>query len=423
MSDSIALLSDLEQFGTRLGLAGVRSLLSRLGHPERRLDVVLVAGTNGKGSTAALLSSVASAAGYRTGLYTSPHLESVRERIRVDGVAIDRDRLQGVLAAVLDAAEGSSTYFEVLTAAALVEFAEREVELAVLEVGLGGRLDATNVCDPVLSLITEIGLDHQEHLGSSTAEIAAEKAGVLRADVPGLARVSDPEARASLERRARELGTEMRFVDESARSLGRESVELELGCRYRLQSSLVGRHQLGNVALAVAAAESLGDLGWSKIDRVAIERGVSGSRWPGRLEWVEAGSGRVLLDGAHNPDAAEALASHLREFVGDYTLVFGALGDKDVEGMLAPLARSAAQVVLTRVRSPRAVEPVELEVLVPGAAEVVARPIDAVLRALESALPVVVCGSLYLVGEVRSELRRRYGVPEGAADLATYVPR
>jgi dihydrofolate synthase/folylpolyglutamate synthase len=423
LASSQELLDGLELFGIRLGLERIRELLVRLGDPQLAVPVVLVAGTNGKGSTAALLAAIATAAGYHTGLYTSPHLQSVRERIRVDGVSISEPGLSAALERVLGA--GTATYFEALTAAALVEFERREVELAVLEVGLGGRLDATNVADPVLSLITEIALDHQEHLGATLAEIAREKAGILRPRVPALAWVSAPPARQALERVAAELPSGLRFVDrECGLGRGRDgAVELRTARRsYRLRPRLVGSHQYGNLALAVCGAETLAGIGFERIARREIEEGVAGCFWPGRLEWVESGSEvRVLLDGAHNANSAGALREYLDEQVPDYTLLFGVLRDKEVGRMLPELAATAAHTVLTTPASPRAVPPGELLPLVRrGAAVVVPDPRAALEVALATGRPVVVCGSLYLVGAIRSELRRAYGTPPPAEDEPTY---
>ncbi len=429
MASPQELLDRLELFGIRLGLENTRRLLTRVGEPQDGLAVVLVAGTNGKGSSACMLSSIATAAGYRTGLFTSPHLESVRERIRVDGVAISDAQLSESLRLVLAAAdrlgEGSATYFEALTVAALVHFARQEVELAVLEVGLGGRLDATNATEPALSLITEIGLDHREHLGETVHEIAAEKAGILRRGSPALAWVTDPAARRSLSARATEVGARLRFVSDdcSIRPLaGEAGVELTTPtAAYRLAPALAGGHQRGNLALAVSAAEALAAAGWRRFGATAVRAGVSGCRWPGRLEWVDLGAtGRVLLDGAHNPHAAQALAGYLASIEGGKTLVFGALEGKDVAGMLAPLAGLAERIVLTTPESPRAIEPRQLARHLPGRrAEVIARPHGALAAALRSPHAVVVCGSFYLVGACRSELTRRFGIPPPAVELST----
>ncbi len=425
------LLDRLELFGTRLGLETTRRLLASLREPQSELAIVLVAGTNGKGSTAALLSAIGSAAGYRTGLYTSPHLESVRERIRVDGVAISAADLSSALSDVLAAAqrvgEEPPTYFEALTVAALVHFARAGVELAVLEVGLGGRLDATNATEPALSLVTEIALDHREHLGASVGEIAAEKAGILRAATPALAWVTDPVARRRLVEIADDLGTPLRFVvDECAlaRRGGRQVELVTAGATHHLEPALLGAHQLPNLGLAVAAAEALHAAGWERLGKDAVREGIAGGRWPGRLEWVELGAaGRVLLDGAHNPHAAAALARYLSTLEPGYTLIFGALQDKEVAAMLPPLAERAERLLLTTLRSTRSLEPEELARHLPGRSVGLYRTAGAALTdALEMAAPVVVCGSLYLVGEIRSELRRRFGTPVAAVELRTYEP-
>jgi len=299
-------------------------------------------------------------------------------------------------------------------------------------VGLGGRLDATNAAEPVLSLITEIGLDHREHLGETLAEIAAEKAGILRRDRPAVAWVGDREARGAIEDAAADLGARLRFASDLCRieqplgaaGQGRSTVELATAAGvYRARLSLLGRHQLPNVALAVAAAEELAALGWSRIDGATVEAGLGACRWPGRLEWVGAGPGgeRFLLDGAHNPAAIEALVGYLSEHLPRYVLIFGALREKEVAGMLPALAAAAERVILTAPNSPRAIEPAELAALVTSRRpEVVSDAAGALAAALGSAQPIVVTGSLYLVGEMRSELRRRFGKPRPAAEIATY---
>lgn len=420
------LLARLESFGTRLGLDRTRELLRRCGDPQDGLAIVLVAGTNGKGSTAALLASILTAAGYRTGLYTSPHLESVRERLRVDGVAIGNAVLSRTLEAVLVAGDGNGdgeeeatpTYFEALTVTALLHFAHADVDIAVLEVGLGGRLDATNATEPVLSLISEIGLDHQEHLGASLAEIAVEKAGILRSGRPALGWVSEVEARDALAARAAEIGATFGFVNSEDATGARAPVDAESTA---LSIRLPGAHQRANLALAVSGARLLGSNGWSRIDAEAIRSGVAGCRWPGRLEWVDLGErGRVLLDGAHNPLAAAALAAYLKDRPKGYTLLYGALEDKRSESMLPLLAGCAEQILLTRVPSARTEKPEALARLLPERrARIVDRPSDALVAEVLESGPLVVCGSLYLVGEVRAELRRRFGVPLPAAEVHT----
>jgi dihydrofolate synthase / folylpolyglutamate synthase len=423
-------LARLEPLGMRLGLEPFRRLLAALGDPHLGVPAVLVAGTNGKGSTAALLAAIGCAAGYRTGLYTSPHLEEPRERIRVDGLALPSLELDRLLDAVVQAApEEPPTPFEALTAAAFLAFAEAGVELAVLEVGLGGRLDATNVVIPALSLVTEIALDHREHLGATVEAIAAEKAGILRPGVPALAWVTDPAAAAALARVAGEQGVELELLPEAwqvetvASGPGGQRVRLSgpTGSR-QLALPFAGAHQLGNLALAVAAAEDLTVSGWPRLVD-AIARGVAGCRWPGRLESVALPGGRrVVLDGAHNPHAAQALAAALGAEREPWALVFGALADKDVAAMAAVLAPRAAAIFLAPPENPRALPLAALAALPPLRRGAQAGDAGAALAAaLAGPHPaVVVTGSLYLVGEARRWLRQRYGVPAAAAEVSAW---
>jgi dihydrofolate synthase/folylpolyglutamate synthase len=425
------ILEELEHFGVKLGLERMRLVLAGLGGPERGLPVVLVAGTNGKGSTAVWVAAVLSAAGYRSGLYTSPHLECVEERLRVDGRAIDRERLESLLVEVLEASRRAGgepvTYFEALTAAALCHFREERVDLAVMEVGMGGRLDATNVTEPLLSLVTQIALDHQRQLGQTVAEIAVEKAGIFRPGRPALTSAADPDAIASLEREARRRGAHLELASDLVRQVGRrelpqggQRVELEtVAASYRLAPRLAGRHQVDNLALAVAAAERLAALGFGAIDGEAIRRGVDGCDWPGRLEWVRLpGGAEVLLDAAHNPAGLAALSAYLHRLDRPFHLVFGMLREKVDAAVVGRLWRMAATTVVTRPRSDRALSPAELveEVGVAPSA-MVDLPTEAMQRALESGSLVVACGSIYLVGELRGWLRRTYGVPPEAEDL------
>jgi len=418
----------------RLTLEPFRRLLAKLGDPQRELPAVLVAGTNGKGSTAALLAAIGCAAGYRTGLYTSPHLEEARERIRIDGVAIATLELDRLLDEVVEAAEDElPTPFEALTAAALLAFVEDGVDLAVLEVGLGGRLDATNLVEPLLSVITPIALDHQEQLGSTLAAIAAEKAGVMRAGRPTIAWGEEAESTAALVAAARASGASVSFAVEEAEivsahadGLARQTLVLKrAGAEHALRVALAGRHQLRNVALAVLAAERLAAGGFDRIDEDAISRGVGGCRWSGRLEAVALPDGpTVLLDGAHNPAGAAAIAEHLATLATPWDLVFGALADKDVAAMAAALALGARRVWLATPDSPRALPLVQLAALPALAGAIPVGDLDGALaRALDGAAPlVVVTGSLYLVGAARRWLRERYGMPVAAADVATWSP-
>jgi len=352
---------------------------------------------------------MASAAGLRTGLYTSPHLESVEERLRIDGHAIDPEELGALLERIVETA--SPTYFEAVTAAAFLWFSERQVDLAVMEVGMGGRLDATNVCEPELSLITSISLEHREHLGDTLAAIAREKAGTFRPGRPALVWLEDPEPSAAVRTVAAELGTDLRFAPELV-TIRREGQRVRLttpGGEHDLEIALPGAHQARNLALAVLAAEMLG------FSPEAIAEGARSCRWPGRLERVELPEDRVvLLDAAHNPEGAAALAAFLE---GPFDLLFGALGDKDAAEMLVPLAEHARRIVLTTPASDRARPPEDLAELLPGRdVEIVPDLGQALDLALQPGVRLVVCGSIYLIGEVRKRLREKFGVPSRASD-------
>jgi dihydrofolate synthase / folylpolyglutamate synthase len=428
------ILAGLEGLGMRLGLDSLRRLLRRLGNPHLRFPVVLVAGTNGKGSTSALLAAMAGAAGYRTGLYTSPHLESVTERIRLNGRAIDSERLAGRLDEVLAAARVEDelpTYFEAMTAAAFLDLAEEGVELGIFEVGLGGRLDATNAADPILAVITPVDVDHAEQLGPTPALIAREKAGILRAGRPAVVWLEEPTAAEAVRRAAAELGAELHEASQEVRI--QAAVPLGSGQRVRLATprgaydltlALAGAHQAANLGLAVRAAEVLAGAGYGLLDGQSIARGTAQCRWPGRLELVQLPQGYrgqgVLLDAAHNPAGAAALAAFLDDTSGRIDLVFGALADKDAGPMLDRLAPRLRHLILTTPASPRARPPAELAELLPGRAGLILEPDPG--RALERGLELrgdllVVCGSIYLIGDIRQRLTARFGVPEPAAEI------
>jgi dihydrofolate synthase / folylpolyglutamate synthase len=420
LSDPAPLLARLETLGIRLGLESARDLLARLGDPQLRIPTVLVAGSNGKGSTSALLAAMATAAGYRTGLYTSPHLERVEERLSLDGRLIATERLAELLERLVDIAERETgsppTYFEALTVAAFLWLAEEQVDLAVIEVGLGGRLDATNLCQPILSLVTSISLEHQEFLGDTLAAIAREKAGVLRPGRPALAWVDDPEAAGALRDAASGVGAHLTFAPDRLRI---ESGEVEgwRGQRVRLTTSehthdlriaLLGEHQRRNLGLAVLAAETLAALGFPRLDAEAVAAGAAACRWPGRLETVELGGGRrLVLDAAHNSEGAEALAGFLATLGRPVDVLFGVLADKAAAAMLASLAPYTRKLVLTRPASPRAVEPEDLRSALGDRPDVLVEPDPG--KALGRLLAfggdvAVVCGSIYLIGDVRRQL-------------------
>jgi dihydrofolate synthase/folylpolyglutamate synthase len=415
-----AILAELEPLGVRLGLDTFRQLLAALGSPERATPAVLVAGTNGKGSVAALVESIARAAGMRTGLYTSPHLARFGERIRVAGTEIDdaalAAQLETTLAAARDANLPPPTVFEALTAAAFLHFAAERVELAILEVGLGGRLDATNAAQPLLSVITRVGFDHRAELGETLTAIAGEKAGILRPGVPAVVAAQPSEAAAALAAEAARVGAELHRVEDEAtieraewRGLAGHHLRLRTArARYELDLPLAGEHQLENAATALRAAELLSDRS-PAVDARAIASGVAATRWPGRLEAIQVpgSSTTILLDSAHNADGCRALACFLARLGRPYDLLFGCLADKEPAAMLPPLAAAARRVVLTCPASPRALAP---EALLPLVPEATPRTVEVEPRAaLASGLAgdgelLVVAGSIYLVGTLRAAL-------------------
>ncbi len=401
-----------EHAGMRPGLERIEGLLEALGRPERRYMLVQVGGTNGKGSIAAMLATILKGAGRRVGLYTSPHLVSFRERIRVDGTAISEDALiDGVEALGTLVARFDATVFEATTALALDHFAREQVDVAVLEVGLGGRLDATTVGVPAATVLSRIDLDHEAYLGTTLEAIAAEKAAIIRAGV-ALSAAQAPVVTAVILERARQVGVplllEGRDVHVDVLERGRRSQSIT--CRgadwalERLDLSLLGTFQPPNALLAVAAAHRLG------IPEGAIRRGLTRVRWPGRFQII-GDHPTLVLDAAHNPAGARALAASLREIFGSasLTLVLGVSRDKDAAAMLAALAPLAHRLILTRAAVPRAADPDVLRRLAPPTVPLVqtaASAAEALAMATSPAKTDVVCvaGSLFLVGEVLGRL-------------------
>jgi len=430
--------------------------MAALGDPHLRFPSVLIAGTNGKGSTAALLEAMARAAGCSTGLFTSPALEEVEEQIRLDGEPVAPARLASLLDRVVEVAPealggdpggAEPTPFEALTAAAFLAFAEAEVELAVVECGMGGARDATNVLEPEVSVLTSVGLEHRRFLGDTREAIAREKAGIFRPGRPAVVgRMvdlgSDPDDTARVSRavaaEAEARGAALHPLQEEI-EVGAAvyapgvhpalTVRLRTPVRwdpfYELELELPGWHQAWNAAVAVRTAELLAERGWGWLDADAIRRGAASCRLPGRLEWLPGP--RVLLDAAHNPQAVAALSTYLEGVEesagsggGSWDLLFGVLEDKDAEAMLAPLAARARRVVLTRPSDPRGRDPAKLVPLLPVLrsgveAEVMPEPKAALERLLAGSKkdpkrtgeepPLhVVCGSMVLVGEVRQHL-------------------
>lgn len=409
----------------KFSLDEVRTLLAALGDPQHRLRSVLIAGTNGKGSTASTLASILAASGVRVGLYTSPHLERVNERIRIDDQEIGDEAFARLFFRVQEAAQKlrmagglpqPPSFFEVLTALALLHFAEEKVELAVLEVGLGGRLDATNAVDPLFSVITDISLDHTEWLGSTIAAVAREKAGILRSGGTLITLPQHPEAEAVLVERAAELGVRVVnaaiYLPETAAGVaGSYSVEA-LGEEIEVNSPLRGAHQQRNVALAIAAAVELTKTHGVPIHATGIAKGIRLTRWPGRLERIETKGVEWILDVAHNPAGAWALRESLSGLLkdnGNNIIVFSCLRDKPVKELAQILFPLFDQVIFAPIHSARAATMKELEAAA-AALEIAALSAASVQEALQWVARrgqdgvVVVSGSVYLVGEARSLL-------------------
>ena len=429
----------------QLGLQRVVRLLADLGNPQQTLDVVHVAGTNGKGSVLAFLETILRHAGYHVGLYISPHLHNVNERIRVDGRSISDETLGKLLQEVLAVNAGRpATFFELITVVALCCFNSyglgrhgQRQGIVLLETGLGGRLDATNVVCPRLAIITAIGMDHMDYLGTTLTTIAEEKAGIFKKDVPAVAAPGHAEAERSLLRQAVKVGTPLgllgrdftfshtpvdapvdAYADESSLEVPTKTWFFHKdGEMYELPlPGLLGRHQFDNAALAVAGILRLRQAGW-QIAADAIVTGIRDTRWPGRLERFSVQMSRstpsvaILLDGAHNQDACLALARFLGEATeGSNVLIFSALQDKNVEAMVTILAPHVQRVWTTQVGQERGISAEVLAAMwlsLDRPAQPCATPAEA-LAAACSACPVsgqvVVCGSLYLVGAIRAIL-------------------
>ena len=402
-----------EHAGMRPGLERIEALLDALGRPEQRYQLVQVAGTNGKGSVSAMLAAILKAAGRRVGLYTSPHLVSFRERIRVNGDAIAEDAVVdgvealGTLVARLDA-----TMFEATTALALDHFVREAVDVAVLEVGLGGRLDATTVGRPAVAVIAQIELDHQAVLGDTIEAIATEKAAIIRSGT-AISAAQAPAAERVIVARAAAVGVplllEGRDLSVSVERRGPDGQWLTCtGPGWSLtglELAMPASYQPSNALLAVAAAREL-DAG-----EAAIRAGLTRAWWPGRFQVLRRAHGFLVLDGAHNPAGARALAVSLRDVFGPtgVTFVLGVLTDKDARGILEALAPLADRLILVAPATPRAAAPEALRALVPAtvpSVEIAGSPADALACAGRLATTPVICvaGSLFLIGEVLREL-------------------
>lgn len=413
----------------KFDLENIRTLARHLGEPQTKFPSVHIAGTNGKGSTAAMLERILRESGLKTGLYISPHLERINERISIAGREISDEefarsfaRIHELIERLLASGELAAhpTYFECLTAMAFESFAQAKVELAVLEVGMGGRLDATNIVVPEVGVITQIDYDHEDYLGHSIEQIAAEKAAIIKPGVPVVLAIGRPRARVVAERRAAEVGAPVIEIDRDFRLENVRAVEdryrasavhVESGERFDMALPLAGRYQLRNALAAIAAARVIGRHGFP-VTRESVEQGLGSVQWPGRLERMGERPD-LYLDGSHNPAGARELIDFWdRHFANRHIiLIYGAMRDKAVDEVSGLLFPRASRVILTQPRQKRAISVQALSAMTGHMAhhvDLVAEPVEAVKRALELARPdevIFITGSLYLAGDLRPFLR------------------
>jgi len=420
VTDPLSYLFGLGQFGIKFGLENMLAIVGRLGHPEHSFQSIHVAGTNGKGSVTAMVDAGLRAAGHRSARYTSPHLVDLTERFVIDGRPVDSDRMIAAVADVREVveqllAEGAlvahPTFFEVTTAVAFELFRRARVDYAVLEVGLGGRLDATNVVQPIVTTITSISFDHEQYLGSTLALIASEKAGIIKPGVPMVVGELDPEALRAIEAVASVRGAPVIHAADGARATPRSPANtIGLTTRVRdygdVMVALPGAHQVANALVAVRILELL-EVQGIRIPASAIMSALAHPSWPGRLDLRRWPDGReVLFDAAHNPAGAAALASYLRDSgIDRLPLVFAGMRDKDVEGMLRELIPVVGPVVVTRASNKRSAEPEALVELVRQidprrSITIAASPMAAVDTAWRFSPRIIVAGSIFLIGDV-----------------------
>lgn len=416
MNSPLQYLKSLDSKGIRLDLDPIRRVLAGLGHPERRYQAVLVAGTNGKGSISAMAASVLRETGLNVGLYTSPHLIDFRERIRVNGRMISRPDLYSLINEVRLNSKEDLTYFEFLTVLAFLYFCRRKVDIAVLEIGMGGRLDATNVVDPLVSVISNISLEHSEFLGNTLESITREKAGIIRQNGTCVTAAQNAIVIRTLEGICRErqaglyrVGKDIRFRNLKNGGFFYSGPKWRFS---RIVPPLIGAHQVRNTATALAALEILSAKG-IPIESRAVLEGLAKTRWEGRLETILERP-RVVVDGAHNPAGAAALADALENCFSyrRLILVFGALRGKDFGAMLKRLGTLTDRIILTGIRTERALKPADLSCSAGryfNRIEVAANAEAALNAALSQAGPsdlICITGSLYLVGEVKKMISR-----------------
>jgi dihydrofolate synthase / folylpolyglutamate synthase len=415
-------LLDLELFGIKLGLTNINRILTVLGEPQKTYPIIHIAGTNGKGSTAAIITSILANSGYRVGLYTSPHLVDFRERIRINDKLISKKHITDFFTEYKTKFEPiNPTFFEVVTALAFDYFRAEKVDIAVIETGLGGRLDATNVVMPVVSVITNIDLEHTKQLGTQISQIAMEKAGIIKTGVPVVTATKNQDARRVLRQTCVARKSKLISIyDETQyviKEINERQTELDVFTRsqkyYNRRLALPGRHQLDNAVCALIASE-IAEAAGIKVTPIGVSTGFRNVKWPGRLQRIGKDP-EIILDVGHNPAAMTTLWEYFKEFYSGRNIVsvFGILSDKDSTKMLQTLERFTDTIILTKPMSDRAADP---DMLASEAAkittnfQIIPHVKDAYMAALEHAKPtdvVLVTGSHYTVGEVLASIDGR----------------
>ena len=414
MDNAYTYLDSLGLHKIKPGLGRIKKLLAALGNPEAMIPGIIVGGTNGKGSAAAAMASILRAGGYRTGLYTSPHLIDVTERIRIDGRQIKRPELARILLRVKEAAEkttgGDASYFEVLTASAFVYFAESGVDFSVLEVGMGGRWDATNVITPLVSVITNVSKDHTDYLGSTIAEIASEKARIIKRGVPVVTCARGKALRVITDY-AVNMKSPLRVYGRDFKSAGAGTDSFDytgsLWTLTGLSSNLVGHYQVDNLSAAISAIEALGEYHGIIIGEKSLRKGLMNIDWPGRFEVLRKAP-PLILDGAHNPAGAKALARSLGQMYPSikFTFLIGMLTDKDHGAFIRELAPIARKFIATEIESERSLSADALarkiERIFPGPVAAEKDHRKAFRDLLAEGKPACIAGSLYLTGAIKT---------------------
>lgn len=415
-------LDQIQNLGIKFGLDNVRTILTSLKNPQSRYPSVHVAGTNGKGSVCAMLSFILREHGLRPGLFTSPHLISVRERIEIAGEPIPEEDFSRHLTVLRDVIEDliaskalltPPTYFELMSCLAFIFFAEERIDMAILEVGMGGRFDATNVVEPVASAITTISPEHQKFLGETHSEIASEKAGIIKPGIPLVCGVEKKEAYNTIKNKAEELDAPLFAVFSEKNELRKERTDRNFRFAYRMEDeeyvfspAMLGEHQGKNAAIAIAVARALSK-DWRPLEKSRVIKGIETAYWPGRLE-VVSDRPQVLVDGAHNEEGAQALKQYVQEFISrPCVLIFAVMRDKDIAKLSAILFPLAQKVICTKFPYFKAAAPEDIRKQAPRFEDRIVLEPDvekAVTIALQTATPdgvVLVAGSLFLVGEIK----------------------